>query len=515
MAIDELADLSFQNEQFQNLIKPNESSFKQEKERIKKCIKKAQENSGFRELMKSFQPHVQPYEGAIPYLYIDSNGYPTIGCGHLIGFGWTTNFWTHPVVQELEKQLQKQIDQQDLKKKADFQNIHFPEDIDQFLKLSSDDYLQLYKIPCVCYGFLDTQSIGEKQVFEQCNDSGLRKRIKEANSPNRHNSKESALDRVRKVLQGVKKTPLKEMNQAIFSAYTQLIGLSIKLRVRQKSLGKAKNHNPFGGASFYTFNNFNTQDSLISKQSKSDSDKRFDYSKDYAACASEFKDPPKEFNGTLKKDLVVIRYHGDSPNQTYRWVTPALWANQHQTLKEILEKAAILKSYGEKTHVVVIKIPAGAQVRFLHGKAKAQTDIQTGEERSGGIEQYCFYDFDPKWIWGTNEIPVGYGYNNLILTTDKIEKLETEDIFQKIFELNFRCEKHLGQFPLSAQLALLDLAFNGAIDKKMIEEAIEHKWEMLASNPKRYHHDDPAYKDRDKQIQNWFLEAAKAKQLTH
>lgn len=509
MKADGLEDLSFP--QIQDLLDACRSQFQQEQGRINKNIAKYQ---NFQKLMETYHKYVQPYEGVVPYMYLDSQGYPTIGCGHLIGFNWLKkhhHFWQNSEVKGLLHKLTQQIKVKNLSVDPNFQHLGYPEDISQFLELSRDDYLALYRVGCVCYGFLDVQKMGKEEAFDQVNDTHLRLRIKEDNAPDKHNPQKSSMDKVRQRLSSARKNSVKDIDEALFKAYTLLMGFSLKLKTRQDFLKKSAN-NPFGGSGFYNFNNFNAEPSTTHGLQNSSSSGRFDYSHNYQESSSDFKpESLKEFNGTFSKDLVVIHYHGEGEDQTYKWFTPALWANQMQTLEEVLDRLALLKAFGDKTHVIVAKIPRGEKVRFLHGKAAPQSDSKTRESLHGGHEQYRFHSFDPKWIWGKRKIPVGHGYNNLVMKVDKIEELAERDIFLKIAELDARFNFQLKLFPFSAQLALLDLAFNmgaGGISKHVVEAALGGHWDLLASNPGWYHRENAEI--RNKQIQKWFVEAAQS-----
>jgi GH24 family phage-related lysozyme (muramidase) len=550
MEADGLDSLSVYDKEIKILLtKQSVSSvFREEQTRVKKNISKYQ---GFQDLMERYHEYAQSYEGVIPYMYLDSRGYPTIGCGHLIGFGWKKDsFWGEPIVRELVRTLEQQITDKNLESDPGFKKFDFPEEVNRFLQLSKDDYINLYKVTCVCYGFLDVQKLGKEGDFEQVNETHLRLRIKEANTPNKHQPQESSLDRVHRILNSIRKTPVKDIDEALFKAYTLLLGISVKLKARQKKLERSGN-NPFGGSKFYNFNNLNIKVPDNQDNPPSSSSERLDYSKKYYKTFLEeyvgvplgapyrgldqypeftptFKLPKlpnndkeallknrcKEFRGTFKRDLVVAHYHGQDENkeQSYQWWTPALWANREQTDEDIHNAFGLLKEWekkgGVKTKVVIARIPAGAEVTFLHGKANEQLSTNKTEKRSGGSEQYCFCNFDPQWIIEERPMPVGHGYNNLVMKANEIEELTKRDIFLKIAELDARLD--LRRFPPIVQLALLDLAFNmgaNGINKHVIKAAINEQWDLLVSNPKWYEREGmPA---RNTQVQNWFKEAAK------
>ncbi|MDF2577666.1 MAG: hypothetical protein K0S74_1150 [Chlamydiales bacterium] len=126
---------------------------------------------------------------------------------------------------------------------------------------------------------------------------------------------------------------------------------------------------------------------------------RIDYKKGYAEAVKNFLGTPKEFNGTLSKDLLVANFHSDEllgKGRTLAWGMPIQQINKLATIEEVLNSAALLKQWGERSNVTLIRIPAGEKVRFLYGKALIQTDVN--EVRPGGAVQYRFYDIDPKWI---------------------------------------------------------------------------------------------------------------------
>lgn len=109
----------------------------------------------------------------------------------------------------------------------------------------------------------------------------------------------------------------------------------------------------------------------------------------------------KEFNGVLSKPLQLVSYHNGKAVGDKRSLK--LWmsvdqANALATMESFADKLAVLKKFGEKTHVSYAEIPTGEYVKFMHGRARFQNDDITLEFRQGGGVQYCFEKFDTAWI---------------------------------------------------------------------------------------------------------------------
>lgn len=135
--------------------------------------------------------------------------------------------------------------------------------------------------------------------------------------------------------------------------------------------------------------------------------RRIPYSEGYNRSVDCFV-KAKEFQGVLSKDLMVVQYHsGTTINQgrSLKWFTPIAQANKLPTVDQVMDKLALLSSWGERTYVTIAKIPAGERVKFLHGRAIGQISKDSLELVKGGGVQYRFYDFDPKWILETKKLP--------------------------------------------------------------------------------------------------------------
>jgi predicted RNA binding protein YcfA (HicA-like mRNA interferase family) len=134
---------------------------------------------------------------------------------------------------------------------------------------------------------------------------------------------------------------------------------------------------------------------------------RIDYSEDYFKGKNEFI-MPKEFDGILSRDLLVMQYHSSEPLhefRTHKWFMPICEGNQHCSIGGIQDAVAKLSAYGEISEVTLARIPAGEPVRFLHGRAKEKIHPVDNEIRPGGGVQYRFFDFDMKWIVKTRKLP--------------------------------------------------------------------------------------------------------------
>lgn len=132
---------------------------------------------------------------------------------------------------------------------------------------------------------------------------------------------------------------------------------------------------------------------------------RINYAKNYADDMQKFTHV-HEFKGVLKESVRVINYHDAKPlgqGRSLKWAIPVNEANALATIEEVMQHAALISKWGERTHVTLSEIPAGTKVRFLHGAAKEQ--FHGTEFMKGGGTQYRFFDFDPKWIKEIREIP--------------------------------------------------------------------------------------------------------------
>jgi len=135
--------------------------------------------------------------------------------------------------------------------------------------------------------------------------------------------------------------------------------------------------------------------------------RRYDYSSDYLDAFKEFVGNPKEFDGVLSRDLVVVQYHNGGVHNvdyTSKYFMPVMQGNTLHTVNEVMDAVGLLSKWGERSHVTVARIPSGESVRFIYGRAKTQNCLTAGELRPGGGVQYRFYDFDPSWIKETREI---------------------------------------------------------------------------------------------------------------
>jgi hypothetical protein len=134
---------------------------------------------------------------------------------------------------------------------------------------------------------------------------------------------------------------------------------------------------------------------------------RVDYSKGYYQDASNFKAPPKEFQGIFKRSLNLVQFHGQGmigTDRSWKWFAPVIQCNELCTIESLMDRFGLLKSWGERTHATLIKIPPGVPVRFLYGRAGKQVNLYPPEYASGGCVQYRFHQFDPKWIVETRAL---------------------------------------------------------------------------------------------------------------
>lgn len=204
---------------YDDLIKITEDHQSAYDTELKRRNKLASEDNlkKYDKLLKEFHEFAKAYEDEIRYMYIDSNFYTTVGCGHLLGFS-TFSFWTSEEAKDVLANLKTQIDTDKLSTADTFKKIDSPDSLDSVLNVTSDDYLKIFKTKYVSFGFLDTKNFD----FKKKTATELEEQINEPNT--------------------YQKTVLK--------AYVRLLGWGLKLRARQKSLNRTT-INPFKGTSFY------------------------------------------------------------------------------------------------------------------------------------------------------------------------------------------------------------------------------------------------------------------------
>jgi|GEM_PF-4763237 len=132
-------------------------------------------------------------------------------------------------------------------------------------------------------------------------------------------------------------------------------------------------------------------------------------------CAGKFIRDMKEFSSLpnmisekTKREMVLVQYHGSGEvgvDRSLNWWMVPNEANYLHTLEEVMNKAGLLTSFGERNSVTVARIPKGEQLTFLSGKAGKQIDAITGEIRPGGATQLRFKDFKAEWIRETKKLP--------------------------------------------------------------------------------------------------------------
>lgn len=200
------------------------STHKEKYEKIKKDnANNLSKVTGYEGVMEEFYQFLMESENNIPHLYLDSKGYPTVGCGHLLGFDWK-DFWEEKEVQKLIEKLKKQVKDQNLTQDKRFQNFTYPEHILEFFTLEDEEIATLFNIQAVSFTFLE------------------------------------ALDLSFRVSSGEKVSKSKILNlspglfaheQRVFDVYSYKLKLALFFYVRQSVLNRAANNNPFSGTAFY------------------------------------------------------------------------------------------------------------------------------------------------------------------------------------------------------------------------------------------------------------------------
>lgn len=67
-----------------------------------------------------------------------------------------------------------------------------------------------------------------------------------------------------------------------------------------------------------------------------------------------------------------------------------------------MDKMALLSNWGARDNVSTARVPAGTNVRYAIGTARAQTSAI--EYRPGGGIQLLFEYFDESWVMGTRSL---------------------------------------------------------------------------------------------------------------
>jgi hypothetical protein len=178
-------------------------------------------------LIEEYYIFAKNYEDIIPYMYLDSSYYFTVGCGHFLGFD-KFDFWTSKEAKDVLENLIKQIESEKLEMNSSFKDLPLPVDVDAFLNVSEEDLLKLFKTKYVSLGFLDTKSLKYK-TSEGKRDIGQ----------NFFFLNENEINNPQLFL------------TTVLTTYVKLLGLAVKLKARQQKLNRDIK-NPFKGLSFYT-----------------------------------------------------------------------------------------------------------------------------------------------------------------------------------------------------------------------------------------------------------------------
>ena len=144
---------------------------------------------------------------------------------------------------------------------------------------------------------------------------------------------------------------------------------------------------------------------------------RVDYSRKFAADLENFiPGTERLFSGKLTEDLYVINFHDKNlpigfgeGRRTLSWGTHIEIGNRMPTINDVFEHLGLLREWGERNSVSLIKISKGTEVTFMGGKASEQISKKLVNEKfehaPGGGYQIRFRDFDEKWIIETRELP--------------------------------------------------------------------------------------------------------------
>lgn len=270
------------------------STHKEKYEKIKKDnADNLSKVTGYEGVMEEFYQFLLESENNIPHLYLDSQGYPTVGCGHLLGFDWK-NFWKEKEVQKLIEKLKKQVKDQNLTQNESFKDFAYPEHILEFFTLEDEEIATLFNIQAVSFTFLE------------------------------------ALDLSFRVSSGEKVSSHKILNltsgifaheQRVFEVYSYKLKLALFFYVRQSVLNRTKNNNPFSGTAFYhkDHNNLILDGEFIKKLGFSDIKLKIFQLEDQLkkAISNLKKKNPKAVTSTFasfplpaQKALLDLKYNG-------------------------------------------------------------------------------------------------------------------------------------------------------------------------------------------------------------
>ncbi len=130
----------------------------------------------------------------------------------------------------------------------------------------------------------------------------------------------------------------------------------------------------------------------------------WDYSKQFDGELSSFNSG-YQINTTIDKDLYLVQFHSSAElgkGRSLKYWTTFDEANNISTIDDYMDKMALLSNWGARDNITIARIPAGTNVRYAIGTARAQTSAI--ESRPGGGIQLLFEYFDENWIIDTRSL---------------------------------------------------------------------------------------------------------------
>lgn len=130
---------------------------------------------------------------------------------------------------------------------------------------------------------------------------------------------------------------------------------------------------------------------------------RIDYSREFFNDLEEFLAGTTSLHDDIiKEDLYAANFHDYEAilgeRRSLKWATHIKVAKNIITMDDVYEHLGLLKEWGNRDAMTLIKIPKGERATFISGHSMWQESILTNDFKKGGGFQIRFRDFDEKWI---------------------------------------------------------------------------------------------------------------------
>lgn len=109
---------------------------------------------------------------------------------------------------------------------------------------------------------------------------------------------------------------------------------------------------------------------------------RISYAERFNSELKNFNDGYKIKN-VVEEDMILVQYHSEAAvgeGRSLKFWTTAQEANKFSTVEEYMDSMGLLSEWGGRGTVSVAKVPAGTQVKYAEGTARAQNSIMTDEK---------------------------------------------------------------------------------------------------------------------------------------